>query len=280
MIIKDTILAVLSDMHTGGSTALFPAGGYNGKGAEDNHVTPNKRQQDIHPIFTRFGAEVGIARKGKRLIVVMLGDAIDGFHHGSLQESLFNVKDQCAAHIILMRDWMKRAKFAKGDELYYVRGTEAHVGDHENDMAMELGAVKSPSGLHVFETLTLDINGCRNMFFHHGTTRGKGSNEGNALRNYLRDFRSELEKDGLDSVDALWTGHTHGPTWNTHIARRKDGQFHVLHGFICPSFQGKTRYAYGKVPATVNSVGGVYTRVSVDGEIQRPTFVVKVMTDQ
>lgn len=113
-----------------------------------------------------------------------------------------------------MQDFMKRVGFdkKKGDELHYVRGTEIHVKDAENELAQELGAVRVESGLYVNEILSLDINGTKNLFAHHGKQRGNGQNEGNALRNFLRDIRSDREKDGLPRVDALWSGHTHGHT--------------------------------------------------------------------
>jgi hypothetical protein len=279
--VADTVLAIISDMHTGSSTALFPRNGYEGEGAEDNHIKPNKRQIEIHHVFVRFAAEVAVARKGKRLILVNLGDAIDGFHHGSMQESLFKEADQCAAHVMLMQDFMKRAGFSKkkGDELYYVRGTEVHVKDSENETAKELGAVRADNGLYVNEVLELDINGLRHLFLHHGKARGAGTNEGNALRNYLRDTRDDREKDGLSRIDVLWSGHTHGHTYATHIKRVTGGNYHVFHGVICPSLQAKTRYAYGKVPAAVNSVGGVFVKVTADGTLGLPRFVVQATKD-
>jgi hypothetical protein len=216
---------------------------------------------------------VAEARKNKRLIVINLGDAIDGFHHGSMQESLFKVNDQIEAHLILMRDFMKRVGFRKGDELHYVMGTEAHVGDNEKNIAEELQA-------EVHDLLTLNINGKSHVFAHHGKKRGSGQNEGNALRNFLRDYRDDLEKDDIPPADVLWSGHTHAHTWNTHIRRVKGGEFHELHGIICPSFQAKTRYTYGKMPMVVNSVGGTYMRIGADGEISRPHFVVQVTQDK
>jgi predicted phosphodiesterase len=279
--IADTLLAVISDMHTGSSTALFPRNGYRGPGTEDNHVSPNDRQIEINHTFVRFGGEVSKARKGKRLIVVNLGDAIDGFHHGSLQESLFKEVDQCAAHVMLMTDFMKRAGFdkKKGDELYYVRGTETHVKDSENEMAHELGAMKAETGLFVNEVLELNINGLNHLFLHHGKARGRGVNEGNALRNYLRDTRDEREKDGLSRIDVMVSGHTHGHMFESHIQRTPGGNYHVFNGIICPSWQRKTRYAYAKVPAAVNSVGGVYVNITADGIFGLPHFVVQVTKD-
>ena len=281
MKIQDTLLVVLSDMHTGGSTALFPRSGFKGTSNEDNHVSPNKKQIEIHPVFIRFAGEVAKARKGKRLILVNLGDAVDGFHHGSLQESLFKQQDQCDAHVLLMQDFMQRVSFNRksGDELYYVRGTEVHVGETENQMAKELGAVRADTGLYVNEILELNINGLINCFAHHGKQRGGGQNEGNALRNFLRDIRDDREKDGFTRMDVLWSGHTHGHTWSTHIKRMKSGEFHESHGIICPSWQAKTHFALGKVPMAVNSVGGVYARITVDGDICKPRFVVQATRD-
>lgn len=279
MKIAETLLAVISDMHTGSSTALFPRQGFKGDSVEDNHISPNEKQLEIHTVFVRFAGEVAKARKDKRLIIVNLGDAVDGFHHGSMQESLFKEKDQCAAHVMLMQDFLKRVAFRKGDELHYVRGTEIHVKDSENEMAAELGAVKVDTGLFVNEILTLNVNGLTCVFAHHGKARGTGQNEGNALRNFLRDIRSDREKDGLPRMDVLFSGHTHGHTYSSHISRVQDGNYHVMHGIICPSFQAKTRYALAKVPLAVNSVGGVFVKIGVDGTFGVPRFVVQTTRD-
>jgi hypothetical protein len=280
--IVDTLLVVLSDMHTGSSTALFPRGGF--VNSEGNRVSPNQKQQEIYPTFIRLTGEVAKARKGKRLIVVNLGDAVDGFHHGSMQESLFKANDQCDAHIELMSEFLKRASFGKGDELYYVRGTETHVGETENDTAKALGAVPvegvTDKKLYVNEILSLTINGMNHVFAHHGKERGSGQNEGNSLRNFLRNIRNDRIKDGLPEIDVLWSGHTHGHTWSDHIERRSNGNFHQMHGIICPSRQAKTRYALGKVPMAVNSIGGVYTRITADGVMTPPQFVVQTTEDR
>lgn len=282
MKIKDTILCVLSDMHTGGSTALFPAHGFSGDGNEDNHVLPNDRQKEMYSTWVRMAGEVKQARKDKRLIVVNLGDAIDGSHHNSIQESLFRIKDQCTAHVELMQEFMRRVGYNKksGDELYYVQGTEVHVGETENDMAKELGAIKGESGRYVSDILELNINGLNNLFAHHGKGRGEGTNEGNSLRNALRNLRDDREKDGLSVVDVSWSGHTHGHIYENHIKRTPGGNYHILHGIICPSWQAKTRFALGKVPRAVNSIGGVYARIGVDGSFGLPRFVVKVTKDK
>lgn len=273
MKVSDTLLAVLSDMHTGSSTALFPRNGF--VNSQENLVKPNRKQIEIYRTFIRYAGEVAVARKGKRLIVVNLGDAIDGFHHGSMQESLFQEKDQGEAHVELMGEFLDRVGFGSDDELHYVQGTETHVKDSENDLAKELGAVKVSQKQYVSDVLTLDINGFVSVFAHHGKQRGSGQNEGNALRNFLRDIRSDREKDGFPRIDALWSGHTHGHTYANHVARTRDGQFHIMHGIILPSWQAKTRYAYGKVPLVINSVGGAFVKIGADGTFGVPRFVVQ-----
>ena len=281
MKVSDTLLCVLSDMHTGSSTALFPRNGYRAEGREENPVLPNDRQLEIHATFFRLMAEVAAARKGRRLIIVNLGDAVDGIHHNSIQESLFKTKDQAGAQIQLMTEFMKKAGFNKraGDELYYVRGTEVHTGDAEDPIAQELGAVKADSGLYVHEIMEKNINGLNHLFLHHGKARGQGVNEGNALRNWLRDMRVNRARDKLTPVDVVWSGHTHGHMYGNHVERMPDGHFHILHGIICPSWQAKTRYAYNKVPSAVNSVGGVFAKIGVDGSFSVPRFVVQVTKD-
>jgi hypothetical protein len=72
--------------------------------------------------------------------------------------------------------------------LHYVLGTESHVGDNEKKIAEKLQA-------DIYDILTMNINGKNHVFAHHGKKRGAGQNEGNALRNFLRDYRDDLEKD-------------------------------------------------------------------------------------
>lgn len=279
MKIQDTILAVLSDMHTGGSTALFPAAGYQSNTNEGNLISPNKIQQEINKTMMRYSGEVAAARKGKRLVIVMLGDAIEGLHHNTIQLSILAEKEQAQAHCNIMRAFMQRVGWNKkhGDELYYVRGTECHVKDSENQIGEELGAVRASSGAYVHETLLLNINGIYSLFAHHGRGRGYGMSEGQSLRNLVRDSLHERKKDGLPLFDVLWSGHTHGHTYSSYEYRVPGGNFKIAHGIICPSWQSKTRYAYAKVPFAVNSIGGTYVRITADGKfIAPPVFVVQV----
>lgn len=271
-ITKDTLLAVLSDMHTGSSTALFP--NHFWQGEHQNH-TPDKRQQRIFEHFDFCTKETARMRKNKRLIVVHDGDAIEGWHHNSHEICVMNTEEQKELHIELMDGFLRKTKYNKkgGDQLYYVRGTEVHTEDKENKIAQDLGAEKQ-GRLFVGDFLELLINGRRIWFLHHGKNRGKGANEGNALRNWLRDVYFDCQKRGVHPPDIVITGHTHTPTYNTFIMRRIDG-YHTIHGVICPSWQEKTRYAWKVAPIDTNEIGSVLITIKADGTITEPQILIK-----
>src|SRR5688572_1329394 len=130
MKIADTLLVVLSDLHSGGSTALFPNRFWQ---FEHTNHTPTKQQQAMFEHFDKCAEHAKQQRKDKRLIVVHDGDAIEGVHHNSLQVLTYNTDEQMELHEDLMDHFLTRAEFdrKRGDKLYYVRGTESHTGDKE-----------------------------------------------------------------------------------------------------------------------------------------------------
>lgn len=271
MKVADTLLVVLSDMHSGGSTALFPNRFWQDE--HQNH-TPNDCQKEIYKVFEQCGEYAREHRKGKRLIVIHNGDSIDGVHHNSLQICVHNKASQAEIHEELMDIFLRKSKFDKkqGDRLFYVRGTETHVEDIETEIAKDLSAEKTPTGNYVFDHLELDINGRLLWMVHHGKGKGRGPNEGNALRNFLRDIYFDAIKSNKRPPDLVASGHTHTPTWNVYIASKLSG-FHMVHGIICPSFQAKTRYAYKVAPVERNEIGAVFVEIKADGEIRMPHFV-------
>jgi len=273
MKIVDTLLVVLSDMHSGSSTALFPNRFWQDE--HQNH-TPTDHQKEMYKVFEKCAEYARDNRKGRRLIVVHNGDSIEGIHHNSLQICVLNKSSQAEIHTELMDTFLRKAKFDKkqGDRLFYVRGTETHVEDKETEIAKDLSAEKTPDGNWVFDHLELDINGRLTWFVHHGRGRGRGANEGNALRNWLRDIYWDCMKTGKRPPDIVYSGHTHTATYGNYIIRR-GSEFFVMHGVICPSWQEKTRYAYKVAPVDRNEIGSVFTHFSVSGDIRTPYLLLK-----
>lgn len=271
---KDTLIVILSDMHSGGSTALFPNRFWQSTTTEHNH-TPTRKQQALYKHFEYCMEYARVNRKDKRLIVVHDGDAIEGYHHNTTQTITQNKAEQAEIHIELMDTFLQRVRWNKkqGDLLYYVSGTEAHTGDVEQSIAKDLSAEKNPEGGRVFDHLELNINGRLLWFVHHGKGRGKGPNEGNELRNWLRDAFWDCAKVKVQPPDLVVTGHTHTPTWNAYVARNLN-TFHIIHGVICPSWQSKTRYAYKIAPVERNEIGAVFVEIKADGEIKNPVILM------
>lgn len=271
--IRDTLIVVLSDMHTGGSTALFP--NHFWQDEHQNH-TPNQKQQEIYKVFEKCMDYAKDKRKGKRLIVVHNGDSIEGVHHNSMQICVLKKDSQAELHEELMDSFLRKSKFDKNknDKLFYVRGTETHVEDKEVEIAKDLSAERSPDGNYVFDHLELDVNGKLLWFVHHGKGKGKGAAEGNALRNFLRDIYFDCNKLGKRPPDVVVSGHVHTPSYSNYVYR-KGNNFHIMHGIICPSFQAKTRFAYKVAPVDVNEIGAVFIEITVSGDIRIPNFILQ-----
>lgn len=269
---KDTFVTVLSDMHSGGSTALFPNKQW-WFDTERNH-TPNAKQVSIFQHFDKCTQYARVNSRNKRHIIIHNGDAIEGAHHNTIQIVTPVLDEQVRIHMDLMHGFMKKSKFdgRKGDKLYYVKGTETHTLDKEKEIAEKLKAQKNDNGEHIFDFLELEINGRLLWLLHHGKGRGRGAAEGNSLRNWLRDVYFDCVKTNRRPPDMVISGHTHTPTWNVYVVSNGNG-FHMMHGIVCPSFQSKTRFAYKVAPVEKNEVGAVFLEIKADGEIKTPVIL-------
>lgn len=262
---KDALVVTLSDMHSGGTTALCPNRFFQGK--HTNH-TPTSDQVRMWKHFEKCAAEIRKARKGKTLWLVHDGDAIDGVHHDTLEIFTRMVNEQMDVHVELMQAFKKMVDFREGDRLYYVTGTQVHVEDTEDLIAQRVGAI--PDGpVHVFDELRLEINGKRVVWVHHGPSAGKGANRGNALRSWLKNIFYDSIAEGQVPPHYVITGHTHDPDWNTYNGRM-NGKYHQMQGLICPSWQMKTRYALKVAPVKKNKIGLQYFVITKDGIIGDP----------
>jgi hypothetical protein len=272
---KDVLHVTLSDFHSGSNFALFLPRKW--QGLKNNHF-PTSLQIKIRKRFEKLAAEVKAARGGKRVRLVHDGDAIDGDHHHSGDVCTLNQMEQADIHIQLMAEFQKRIGWQAGDELYYTRGTQTHVEEYENYIGREMNAVANGDSF-MWDLLRLKTNGVTAWFVHHGPGRGEGANEGNTMRNWLRNIYMEAVKDGRPVPDILYTGHVHNPTYSTYIWRR-EMEFRTMHGVILPSWQAKTVYAHMRAPVQVNKIGGVYQEIKADGTICIPRFCVMTTDDE
>lgn len=267
---RDTLLVSVSDFHSGSNFALFLNRQWYGRRNMTHLATGGQVQ--IRRQFETFAAEVKAARKNKRVILVHNGDAIDGDHHHSGDVCTTNELEQANIHVELMRELKRSIDWQSGDKLYYTRGTETHVHEKENYIGEKLRSVKC-GDWWVHDLLELDINGVRVNWVHHGPRRGEGANEGNSVRNWLRNIYYDATKDGALPPHIVYTGHVHDPTYSTYVYRIKM-IFETMHGIVLPSWQGKTAHAWKAASMSRNKVGGVYQEVKADGTICVPRFSV------
>jgi len=82
-----TVLAIISDTHVGSSTALAPLEfTVHNRSDDERQVTKaNKLQTWLYECWTDYWNYVFKLSKKKRLIVVHVGDLIDGVHNQSTQ---------------------------------------------------------------------------------------------------------------------------------------------------------------------------------------------------
>lgn len=268
---KDTLLVALSDMHSGSTAALFPNRFWEGKNGL-NH-TPNARQELIYKHWRVFIDAVKQGRRGKRLVVVNVGDAIEGVHHSGNGIFTRDVNEQAEVHKELMREFVGGVDWQRGDALYYVRGTETHTLEAEHDIARELNAAQYPDGGYAADHFSITINGREAWFVHEGANAGRGANEGNGLRNWLRDIYFDTLKAREKPPDAIYSGHVHTPTYQIYVGN-DNGDFRLLHGHVLPSWQAKTRYAYAVAPVAKNRIGGMMQVYTAGGDIRPPQFIL------
>jgi hypothetical protein len=290
---RDIKIIPILDLHSGGSTALFPY--YNGddlgipphRGMTGDNggwrfsqslYTPSAKQYQLFKHFTHCAEKIAQERKeGQRFIVVGVGDSIDGIHHDTLQLTTRRVSEQNSVHIWLMKYFMAKIGFDKnkGDLLYIGVGTEIHSGDEENNIAQDLDAEILPNGNDTFDFMPMDVNGKRFWFLHQGASAGRDLTLGNALHNWMKSKYFSCLEDKRVPFDCVISGHYHKNVYDTFT--RKDV---TRHGIILPSWQLKTRFGYRVAAAEMEEIGIRTIDVSADGEIKVNSPILMKVSDE
>lgn len=259
-------------MHTGSTTALFPHHKILKDGFwqfKHTRYVPSGLQCDLWTHFEKSAAAIATKQKKerKRLIVVVDGDATDGDHHGTLQLATRNPLEQKDIHVFIMTWFLNKIGFAKnkGDLLFYVSGTETHVGEIEDVIAEEMNAERPAFSSGVFDFLPLEINNRLLWFLHHGRSPGTSYNKGDAIRNFLKRIYWEYTDKGKRVPDAVISGHYHVPVKTSY-----DYDWNIMHGMILPAWQTKTRYGYRVAPSESNKIGMAEIDISADGLMHFP----------
>ncbi len=257
----------MSDMHSGGTTALFPDYRMSFKVDEDEYLdhSPTKKQTEMYKHWIHCAKTIKEISKDKRIVIVHNGDAIEGLHHNSIQVISPTIEHHREIHIELMEKFINVSGFTKnnGDELMYVSGTESHTRYEEPKIAKYFDA-------KYHNELKLKLNGRTIWYTHHGASAGDGANRGDAYRNWLKRIYQNCVFDKVDKPDLVVTAHYHKPIYQSYVF-----DYHTIHGVILPSWQQKTRYAYKVAPFQRNDIGMTITEISEAGDIRvRPPLLM------
>lgn len=272
---KSINIACFADTHTGSSVALHPnvrkvdgvykplleIGGWKYK--HNHHFYLSSAQMKIWEHLQKCLATTRDLRAGKKLIVLLAGDAKDGNHHNTPQLVSPDPFEQVETHVELMEYIRESLGYQAGDETYYITGTEVHVGDGEHAIGKQLNAHQYEDGFYSADFLEMDLNGVYTWIFHQGVSAGTHPNRGNAQRNAMKRIYYDRVATGKRVPQLIISAHTHDSNHETYSP--VDG--FTMHYIILPSWQDKTRYVVQKMAMVTNSVGMRNIEITGDGKL-------------
>lgn len=268
---RDVIQAVIGDPHIGSNHALFVDRFW--EGLNKNNHTPTSQQLRIMRHFYTYADELANARVGKRLVLVLMGDLLEGVIHGTNETWTNNMSEMADVAIEIIADFQRRVNWSRGDKLYCLRGTYSHSEDWEEKIGEQLNAIPDKAGNYSRDILEFEENGVNTICVHHGATAGTGANEGNSEVNWLRANVYNYQRELLTPPDIIYSAHVHKPTYAVH-AWRKKWVSKVMHGVIVPSWKMKDRYTAKVSRIEFNHIGGMYQLITGDGIIAPPTWCI------
>lgn len=261
---RDEVIVKTGDWHSGSSVALFPNYQMSFELDKKNtfHRIPTIEQVGMYDHFIKCAKKTKELAKGKKIKVVMNGDAIEGNPHGTQQIMVTSPKHQSQIHVELMENFLDACGFSikNGDELFYISGTETHTGWEEYGISDKMQAW----GAQYSDELRLTINGRRFWWTHEGPKPGKGVKEGNPLRNFAADVYWDCMKLKVPPPHMITTSHHHKNSYESF----SDSYAHTVHVEVLPSFQMKTRFGLRVSPFQRNDIGMAFNVVTAEGDIR------------
>lgn len=268
---KDAMLAVLSDLHAGGSTAIFPD---HQMQLTVGNREPGYAQKIIRGQWLEVGENIRKRRQKRRLIIVMNGDMVDGDHHGSVESFSTQQADQVAIANELIDEFLGMVQYNpnKGDKLYFTKGTEAHSGHQsqaEEQIAENFDAIPfipattDIPARRLHYQVKLRINGVRFNIQHEGATIGNRPWTADNGLYYLLKSKWLSHMMGEHAL-ADWYIYSHRHQYMQ--ATYEPNPAIKINARITPSWQFRT--SYGEKFAEMDKVGAWYATIDADGTVK------------
>jgi hypothetical protein len=207
--------------------------------------------------------------RGEPYVVVVNGDATDGRHHGSVTQISQNLADQARIAKLIMGPIAEKCE----GRLYWIRGTEAHVGpsgEDEEQLAHSLGAIPNEIGQYARYELWIRLGGKALVHLaHHIGVSGSLAYESSALSRELSESYVESGRWGYEPPDVIIRSHRH---------RNSEVRIQTKKGFCTvattASWQLKTPFAFRVAGARQSTpqIGGTVVRCG-DEDVYTRHFV-------
>ena len=273
---------VISDTHCGCSFGLCPPTPIQLDAGGTYCASP--LQQKMWSWWEEMWTEwIPVVTRDEPYVLVVNGDALEGRHHNSITQISQSLVDQ---RHIAMEIFAPIVDKIGRDRLYWVRGTEAHVGqsgENEEILAESLGAVKDDSGNSARNGLWLQLGGDNGMLIHCLHHIGSSSSTAYETSALMREFSESLVE------SARWNLKPPQVVVRSHRHRFSEIKVPTAHGDgICvttPCWQLPTPFTY-RIAGGRNSLpqfGGIlcrlgdeegYTRHWIRGITRTPAVIV------
>jgi len=222
---------------------------------------PSPMQLKIWKCWRFFWDEwVPTVCRGEPFAVAFNGDAIDGIHHNSVTQISHNLVDQLNLAYIMLKPVVDACE----GRFYFIRGTEAHVGQsgqNEEELARRLKAVKDDQGQYSRYELRIRIGKALVHLSHHIGIAGSLAYETSAIQKELEQLFVECARWGHEIPDVVVRSHRHRNA-ETRVRIKKHGRYGFATSCTTAAWQLKTPFAYRVAGARIASpqIGGTVVR--------------------
>ncbi len=254
---RPVVLAVTSDHHCGSTVGLCPEEVQLDDGGK---YVASKAQRWLWVNWNTYWDKVAAIRKehDAKLIQVFNGDMTDGDHHGTTQILSGNPTAQAS----VVNEAMQRPRSMKPDAMFFVRGTEAHVGKSaafEERIALGLqkdghNVIGDPdTGTASWWHAKINVGGWRFDFAHHGRMGQRPWTKPNVVNLLAFQIWTEHGLRGEEPPHFAFRSHLHqwADTFNTYPTRL----------IQTPAWQLATAYVHKVAAESIADVGGVIVLV-------------------
>ena len=264
---KDTLLWDLCDTHCGSKFGLMIPDPFIDYGGDAHY--PTYSQKIIWEVFKKSIDRVAVARRRKRLIIVLAGDLTEGIHHAEtdiISPSIFD-------HVKIFKEALKYAlkevgfNKKKGDQIYFIRGSIAHGGKMNEaiqTLADGFGGVPDPDDHTLLHThLLLDVNGLLYDYAHEGIRVGyRQWTEANNIRYHVLDSMMERIATHHPIPRTYKRAHLHKFVQSGDVIYKD----YISEGVVLPAFKTKDDWTNRKFNRKLSHVGSIWDVISADGK--------------